>query len=111
MPEPIVAVRITQRRGEVAVAELAAAAVEAREVVAVAAAVAGATDGKIPVPGLDAQGSQQGGSQMTRFPKFSRKPSLNDTAAVLPCLVVLVVLCALSPFGSRAQAANEKTFS
>ena len=47
---------------------------------------------------------------MKRSTQLSRKSSLDDTAALLRCLPVLVVLCVLYPFGLHAQSANEKTF-
>ncbi len=48
---------------------------------------------------------------MKRTLQLRERPSPDHRGAVVLCLAVLILLCLSYPSGSRAQAANEKTFS
>ena len=48
---------------------------------------------------------------MKRTLQLHERPSPDHRGAVVLCLAVLILLCLSYPSGSRAQAANEKTFS
>ncbi len=48
---------------------------------------------------------------MKRTLQLHERPSPDHLGAVVLCLAILILLCLAYPSGSRAQSANEKTFS